>query len=90
MKLEEKKHQEFKPFKTLKAHVLPLTNCCFNKNGDKYEYPHVGSSQAVTIEPAKSGTHNQEICCINCRDIKMQSMPSPLTSPLGTTYPIQR
>ena len=35
MKLEEKKDQNFKPFKTLKAHVLPLTNCSFNKNGDK-------------------------------------------------------
>ena len=23
-------------FKTLKAHVLPLTNCGFNKNGDKF------------------------------------------------------
>ena len=23
-------------FKTLKTHLLPLTNCAFNKNGDKY------------------------------------------------------
>lgn len=23
-------------YKTLKAHVLPLTNCAFNKNGDKF------------------------------------------------------
>lgn len=22
--------------KKLKGHVLPLTNCCFNKNGDKF------------------------------------------------------
>lgn len=36
MKLEEKKEQDFKLFKTLKAHVLPLTNCAFNKNGDKF------------------------------------------------------
>lgn len=36
LKIEEKKVQEFKLFKTLKAHVLPLTNCAFNKNGDKF------------------------------------------------------
>lgn len=36
LKIEEKKEQDFKLFKTLKAHVLPLTNCSFNKNGDKF------------------------------------------------------
>jgi len=35
-KLESKKNQHFKLYKTLKAHVLPLTNCAFNKNGDKF------------------------------------------------------
>lgn len=35
-KIESKKSQRFELFKTLKAHILPLTNCAFNKNGDKY------------------------------------------------------
>ena len=32
----EKKSQKFGHFKTLKCHDLPLTNCSFNKNGDKF------------------------------------------------------
>ena len=35
-KIESKKNQNFKLFKTLKTHLLPLTNCAFNKNGNKY------------------------------------------------------
>lgn len=35
-KIESKKSQRFELFKTLKAHILPLTNCAFNKNGDKF------------------------------------------------------
>jgi len=35
-KISEKQTQNFELFKTLKGHVLPLTNCSFNKNGDKY------------------------------------------------------
>jgi dynein assembly factor with WDR repeat domains 1 len=35
-KLSENREQKFSLFKVLKAHVLPLTNCCFNKNGDKF------------------------------------------------------
>ena len=35
-KLETNKEQKFSLFKVLKAHVLPLTNCAFNKSGDKY------------------------------------------------------
>ena len=35
-KVESNKVQNFDMFKTLKAHVLPLTNCAFNKGGDKF------------------------------------------------------
>jgi dynein assembly factor with WDR repeat domains 1 len=35
-KLESKKSQDFGLFKTLRAHVMPLTNCAFNKSGDKF------------------------------------------------------
>lgn len=35
-KLNTKQEQNFKLFKVLKAHVLPLTNCAFNKAGDKF------------------------------------------------------
>ena len=34
-KLDTDKTQTFKLFKELKAHLLPLTNCAFNKSGDK-------------------------------------------------------
>jgi len=34
-KLESKKDQSFELYKTLKAHILPLTHCAFNKNGDR-------------------------------------------------------
>lgn len=27
---------DFYLFKILRAHILPLTNCAFNKSGDKY------------------------------------------------------
>lgn len=32
----EKKSHKFTHFKTLKCHDLPLTNCSFNKTGDKF------------------------------------------------------
>lgn len=35
-KIKENKVQDFKLFKQLKGHNLPLTNCCFNKNGDQF------------------------------------------------------
>jgi len=35
-KLEEKESQNFALFKILRAHLLPLTNCAFNKGGDKF------------------------------------------------------
>ena len=35
-KLESNQKQKFDEFKVLKAHILPLTNCAFNKNGDKF------------------------------------------------------
>lgn len=35
-KLETKEEQKYELFKVLKAHVLPLTNCAFNKSGDKF------------------------------------------------------
>jgi dynein assembly factor with WDR repeat domains 1 len=34
--VSEKKVQKFKHNKTLPCHELPLTNCAFNKNGDKF------------------------------------------------------
>jgi dynein assembly factor with WDR repeat domains 1 len=32
----ENQEQKFKLFKELRAHLLPLTNCAFNKSGDKF------------------------------------------------------
>lgn len=29
-------HSDFTLFKVLRAHILPLTNCAFNKSGDKF------------------------------------------------------
>lgn len=34
--ISEKKTQTFSNYKTLPCHDLPLTNCAFNKNGDKF------------------------------------------------------
>lgn len=34
--MSEKKSQKFEHYKTLPCHELPLTNCAFNKNGDKF------------------------------------------------------
>lgn len=35
-KMCEQQHSAFTLFKVLRAHVLPLTNCAFNKSGDKF------------------------------------------------------
>ena len=35
-KQRENQEQNFKLFKVLRAHLLPLTNCAFNKNGSKF------------------------------------------------------
>jgi dynein assembly factor with WDR repeat domains 1 len=32
----ENQQQKFTLFKVLRAHLLPLTNCAFNKGGDKF------------------------------------------------------
>ena len=32
----ENQEQKFGIFKTLRGHILPLTNCAFNKQGDKF------------------------------------------------------
>lgn len=32
----ENQDQKFECFKVLRAHLLPLTNCAFNKSGDKF------------------------------------------------------
>ena len=69
--------------KTLKAHVLPLTNCSFNKNGDKYLIKNIGLLQAATIEPVKYGIHNLEIFYINYKAIKMQFIHWLLTCLTG-------
>jgi len=88
MKLEEKKDQNFQLSKTLKAHVLPLTNCSFNKNGDKYPILYTDSSRAATIELAKYGTQRQEILYINWKGIKMLFTHLPLMYPSGKRYEI--
>jgi WD40 repeat protein len=35
-KLQYASHQDFTLFKVLRAHILPLTNCAFNKSGDRF------------------------------------------------------
>jgi len=35
-KLENNESSDFFLFKILRAHILPLTNCAFNKSGDKF------------------------------------------------------
>ena len=35
-KLETTENQDFYLFKILRAHILPLTNCAFNKSGDRF------------------------------------------------------
>lgn len=35
-KLGSKDNQDFYLFKILRAHILPLTNCAFNKSGDRF------------------------------------------------------
>ena len=35
-KLAAQPRYEFSLFKVLRAHILPLTNCAFNKSGDKF------------------------------------------------------
>ena len=35
-KLESNESGDFILFKILRAHILPLTNCAFNKSGDKF------------------------------------------------------
>lgn len=35
-KLENSDSSDFFLFKILRAHILPLTNCAFNKSGDKF------------------------------------------------------
>jgi len=35
-KIMSKKKQKFYLYKQLKGHILPLTNCAFNKNGDYF------------------------------------------------------
>lgn len=40
-KLEVNESNDFYLFKILRAHILPLTNCAFNKSGDKCVTPKV-------------------------------------------------
>ena len=35
-KLENNENSDYYLFKILRAHILPLTNCAFNKQGDKF------------------------------------------------------
>ena len=72
LKLEEKKEQNFSMFKTLKAHVLPLTNCCFNKNGDKYQFRYLDLSLGATIGHVRYGILKQATSSINLKGTRMQ------------------
>ena len=36
LKMQETQHHSFSLFKVLRAHILPLTNCAFNKSGDRF------------------------------------------------------
>jgi hypothetical protein len=43
-------HSKFKPYRTLAAHVLPLTNCAFNKSGDRYDCSIVAHYTDLLLE----------------------------------------
>ena len=64
--------------------MLPLTNCAFNKNGDKYLLNiSLDSSQVAMIELVKYGTLLQEKKQYLWKDIRMQYIVQHLTIPLG-------
>ena len=50
-KLEENADQSFYLFKILRAHILPLTNCAFNKSGDRF----ITGSYDRTVSTALAG-----------------------------------
>ena len=53
-KLEENADQSFYLFKILRAHILPLTNCAFNKSGDRFitgSYDRTVSTRRVPARP---------------------------------------
>ena len=45
-KQEANDKEDFYLYKILRAHILPLTNCAFNKSGDKYVLDEVPSTLA--------------------------------------------
>jgi len=63
-KVSEKKNQKFKLFKTLECHELSLTNCAFNKNGDKFitgsydQTCRIWNTQTGNIEHTLKGHKN--------------------------------
>lgn len=70
--------------------MLPLTNCSFNKNGDRYVKIYIDLLLEVMTERVKYGTQNLEICCIHWRAIKMQSIQWLLMFHLGKILIIHR
>jgi len=60
-KVIEKKKQRFALFRALTCHELPLTNCAFNKSGDKYiDYLKLDLLLEAMIKLAEFGIPNQE------------------------------
>merc|ERR1712166_1347773 len=53
-KQELNEHQNFYLFKILRAHILPLTNCAFNKSGTGLSLAHtIGRARCGTPTPAR-------------------------------------
>ena len=51
-KLETNENNDFYLYKILRAHILPLTNCAFNKSGDKFITGSYDRTCKVWSEPS--------------------------------------
>ena len=69
-KLEQKETNDFYLFKILRAHILPLTNCAFNKSGDKF----ITGSYDRTCKVSEAQMRTQLICT-NLNFITIQKTP---------------
>ena len=84
LELKEKamsiEHSRFRPFRTLEAHVLPLTNCAFNKSGDRYVVfiitHYLASLQVAMIGHVGYGIQTQEESYYLFKGIKTLFMQS--------------
>eukprot|EP01079_Euglenida_sp_SAG-EU17-18_P012152 gene12152-2217_t len=69
------REQTFYLFKMLRAHILPLTNCAFNKSGDKF------------ITGSYDRTCKVACCCLLCSTPSNKASPAVLDSPqLGMVW----